>query len=55
VGRAGHFLFILLLLFMSWWEKGAWKGESLSVQAVGWMTEKMWFDCCQGPEIFYFS
>jgi hypothetical protein len=37
---------------MNWWKKGAWKDESVSVQAVGWMAEKMWFDWWQGPEIF---
>ena len=37
---------------MNWWKKGAWKGESVSVQAVGWVTGNMWFYCWQGPEIF---
>ena len=36
---------------MNWWKKGAWKGESVSVQAVGWVTGNVWFDCWQGPEI----
>jgi hypothetical protein len=36
---------------MNWLKKGAWNGESVSVQAVGRMTEKMWFDCWQEPEI----
>jgi hypothetical protein len=37
---------------MMWWEMGAGKAKSVSVWDVGWMTEKMWFGCWQGPEIF---